>query len=59
MAVYRMEAEEGGAGVERTLDWKSRACVSILHLAPVSYIILRKYLQGRPQFPYLVMRGLL
>lgn len=59
MAVYRREAEDGGGGVERVLDGKSRACVSILHLVPVSYIILRKYLQARSQFPHLVMRGLL
>lgn len=59
MAVDRREAEERGGGVEKALHRKSRACVSSLHLVPVSYIILRKYLQARSQFPYLVMRGLL
>lgn len=40
------------------LDWKSRVHVPILHLAPIRQVTLRKYLQARPQFPYLVIRGL-
>ena len=59
MAIHRREAEEEGGNVERKLDWKSRACLPILHWTAVGYVILRKYPQTKPQFPYQVMRGLL
>lgn len=41
----------GRRSEKKMLDRKSRACALILHLASVSYVILKKYLQARSQFP--------